>query len=612
VLGATALPPAGWGQAAGGSEPAAPDAARRAEPGLKRLPELRAQHLPAPTVGVNPARPGLGPRSPGRRSADNSLAVHAVPEAGLGGADRAEAPGGPGAGGQRPSKAHTHPGPGAGGQRPSQADAQPPLRPGEPGRFNRVGGLGGSATPEAGCRLPASMRRRLRSLLPSPTLLLAAAALGCGGTGAATAPGPHPIIIVDVDTLRADHLSCYGYGRPTSPNLDAFAADAVRFEWAFSQAPNTPPSQTSILTSLYPSTHGMVFDEDKVPEEVTTLAEALAAQGYTTAGFVDGGYMSNSFQMGQGFALYDDNRGGGLARIGPKVSDWLDKHAHESFLLLVHTYDVHTPYDPPEPFHDLFLGGLAPPTPGFEPNPEQMEAIRLSVWTPNPRKLPPNDLENARALYDAGIRYVDDWFGGLVAQLSRLGLYDRTTLVVISDHGEEFQEHGSVLHEKLYATVTHIPLLLRAPGLGGGRTVPDVVESIDLMPTLLDLAGAPQPPGLQGRSLLPLLTGKPRGPARAFGESPFFGRRRFIARSRYRLLLTEKTGAVELYDFVADPAEQHDLAAAMPERAASLRSDLLAWRQQLAERGKAGAAAAPGGSVDEETEKQLKALGYVK
>ena len=422
---------------------------------------------------------------------------------------------------------------------------------------------------------------------------------------------PHPIIIVDIDTLRADHLGCYGYQRPTSPNIDAFAAETVRFEWAFSQAPNPPPSQTSILTGLYPSTHGMVFDEDRVPEQVVTLAEVLAARGYRTAGFHDGGYMREVFGIGQGFALYDDSRGQGLAAIGPKVEPWLRDHAGESFLLLIHTYDPHTPYAPPPPFDRAFMDGVAAPTPGFEPTTKQMNDVRLSKFTKEPLTLPPNDLAYAMALYDGEIRFVDDWFGRFWKLIEELGLDRRATVVFLSDHGEEFQEHGSVMHKKLYATVTRIPLMIRLPGGRLARAVDEVVESVDLMPTLLELAGAPIPTGVQGSSLLPLLLGRPaEGPHVAFSESPFFGRQRAVTLGGQRMIFTQKTGAVELYDYRADPLEQSDLAGAQPAGIEPRRQLLEAWEAMVAS--SPVETAETGQQLDEETLEQLRALGYVQ
>ena len=338
------------------------------------------------------------------------------------------------------------------------------------------------------------------------------------------------------------------------------------------------------------------------------MAESLASYGYLSAAFVDGGYLSSDFGFAQGFSVYDNSRGGGLAEIGPKAIDWLRQHASEDFLLLIHSYDIHTPYAPPEEYRAMFLEGLAPPSEGFEASAEQLELVRASAEGEEPRLLPANDLEYAKALYDAEIRYVDEWVGRLMAAIRELGLAKRATVVLVSDHGEEFQEHGSVLHDQLYSTVTRVPLILRLPGGQRATRVSKIVEPIDLMPTLLDLAGAPAPPGMQGESLVPLIRGQGRPPYLAFGESAWRGGQSFVALGGYRMLRTEKTGATELYNLLEDPLELNDLSEREPDRIEVLTRRLDDWRRRLAVSAP-GEEAAP---VDEETLEQLRSLGYIQ
>jgi arylsulfatase A-like enzyme len=433
-------------------------------------------------------------------------------------------------------------------------------------------------------------------------------ALLAGCAREAPLPVPRSIILLDIDTLRADHLGCYGYDLPTSPNIDALAAESVRFEWAFGQAPYTAPSQGSLLTGLYPTAHGLVLPSDRLHEEVTTLAEALAAAGFTTAGFVDGGHMAAEFGIAQGFQLYHNADRAGLAGMAPPVFEWLAEHAGERFLLLVHTYDIHTPYDPPEPYRSQFLAGLAPPSPGFTASAKQLRDIRVSKYHGSEEVLPPNDIAFARALYDGGIRYTDDLIGTYLAEIRRLGL-DRDTLIVLfSDHGEEFQEHGSVLHEKLYATVTRIPLLIRFPGAARRGTVPMVVEGVDLTPTLLDAVGVEPPPGLHGESLLPLILGeRPSRPPLAFGESPFFGVERFVATDEYRLQYSRVHDDIELYAYREDPHEQRDLADERPAVVARMWPAITRWEAFVAPT-KRRTARSP---LSDSTREQLRALGYL-
>lgn len=453
--------------------------------------------------------------------------------------------------------------------------------------------------------------------LPRFATMLAAAVLAtaCTGPRAADYPSP-PIIIFDIDTLRADHLGCYGYHRDTSPNIDAFAERAALFEWAFAQGPNTPPSQASILTGLYPSSHGRIVNKDKVADQAETLAEVLSAAGYRTAAFVDGGLMAAGFGLEQGFDSYDDN-GGGIEIIWPKVAAWLDRELASSgesprpFLLLIHCYDVHSPYEiTPWRFRDRYLSELAEiPPPSFT---ERMSEVMANTWKARdqipPPQLGPTKLEYAKAMYDGGIRHVDARFGGLVRKLRTSGLLDRSVVVVISDHGDSFQEHGDLFHEQIYAPVTRIPIIVRFPeARHAGRFAP-VVESIDLMPTLLDLLGIPIPREVQGASLLPLLDDAGWRPKHAFTESPYRGRRLGAASERFRLLLTASTDESELFAYRDDPLELRDLSNTRYPRTVALRAALEAWRRRVAavrwERTEAG-------PLDSRTREQLEVLGYV-
>lgn len=432
---------------------------------------------------------------------------------------------------------------------------------------------------------------------------------GCAGPGDLSRTPIRGIVVVDIDTLRADALSIYGNRRATSPNLDAFARSGVRFEWAFSQAPYTLPSQVSILTSLYPWSHGVVRDHDRLGPDATTMAELFRDAGWATGAFVDGGFLKAEYGVDQGFETFRDLNGGGVASLEAPVLDWLRSRDERPFLLFVHTYDVHSPYDPGAELRAAFTAGLADPSPGFEPTSERLEAVRASHWTEAPEILSDADIAFARALYDAEVAEVDAWFGRLLEFLDRQGLSEHTVIAVISDHGEEFQEHGSVLHEKLYSTVTRVPLLIRSPGGARGTSVSATVETVDLLPTLLDLAGIDAPTGLHGRSLAASVTrGEEPEPRAALSYSPFYGEQRAIATATERLILTLAPVKPELYRYREDPFEARDLAAAQPERLAELTRDL---RRRVAEH-------PPRELAEELTERspeleaQLRALGYLR
>ncbi len=441
----------------------------------------------------------------------------------------------------------------------------------------------------------------------------AAAALALGLGCGSPEPRARNLVVVDIDTLRADRLSCYGFERSTSPHLDRLAREGVRFEWAFSQAPYTLPSQASILSSLYPSTHGVFHDGDRLGEEVATLAETLRGAGLRTAAFVDGGYMKPVFGFDQGFETYFDLNGGGLAAGEERIARWLRENGKDRFFLLVHTYDTHSPYAPPEPFRSRFAALVEPPDPGFVPDSATLEQIRLSHYGEAPRRLGARDLAFADAMYQGEIAFVDDWFGRFEALLVELGLGDDTVVAVVSDHGEEFQEHGSVLHEKLYATVTRVPLILRAPGVAAGRVVDHAAQTIDLAPTLLELAGVPAPPAMEGRSLLPALRGErpaARGGRIAVSESPFFGLQRAIANDRFHLIVPLDGSRRELYAYREDPLEQRDLAAAAGPDLATAQRSLVTWsahRPLPRSRREGGNEPLP-----EDVVKSLRALGYLR
>ena len=457
-------------------------------------------------------------------------------------------------------------------------DARPASRCGRPGRRTRLAGWG--------------------------VLAAALASIACAGPER-TAARPN-VLLLDVDTLRADHLGCYGYRRATSPRIDALAARSHRFEWAFAQAPYTPPSQSSLLTGLYVSHHGVRTRQDRLADEIETVAERFRANGYSTAGFVDGGFLSRDFGLAQGFAEYDD-RGGGLAEIGPKFLRWLTNSPPEPFLAFLHTYDVHTPYAPHAEHRALFLEGLEPASPGFEASSEQMEDARTSMWTDRPRPLPERDLRFAEALYDAEIRFVDDWIGTILDRLDALGLSDRTIVVLVSDHGEEFGEHGSVLHEKPYATVTRIPLVIRLPRAEAGATHLAPVQGVDLGPTLIDLAGLDPLPHRDGRTLAPALRGERLPRPFAFGENPWIHPGQYLVEGDWQLLYHPGTPRLELYRLSSDPLQRQDLSAREPERVAELSKQLAARVAALA----ASARSAGRAEIDPDTERQLRALGYL-
>jgi arylsulfatase A-like enzyme len=446
------------------------------------------------------------------------------------------------------------------------------------------------------------MRRRLR--------WAGACLVGLGLAACARTPGPPTnVVLIDIDTLRADSLGVYGGGPASSPAIDRLAAEGTRFEWAFSQAPYTLPSQVSIVTSLYPWSHGVVRENQRMTTSALTMAEIFQAAGMQTAAFVDGGYVSEHFGFSQGFDSFEDFDRRGVRAMEPAIEAWLRDRDERPFFLFVHTYDPHAPYAPVEPFRSLAVSRVAPPTPGFEPTGEVLEAIRASQWEPPLRRLNDVDLAFARALYGGEVAMVDDWIARLRGVLERSGKLERTVLAIVSDHGEEFQEHGSVLHEKLYTTVTRVPLIIVSPGAPAGVVISNAVESIDLLPTLLELLRLDVPASLQGRSLARAVLLGEEPPARGvLSHSPFWGEQRAIANDERHLIATLSTGAVELYDYRADPLEFVNLADREPSTVRRLVAELSLRVRNLEERQPISDEAV----LPAEVEASLRALGYLR
>jgi arylsulfatase A-like enzyme len=447
------------------------------------------------------------------------------------------------------------------------------------------------------------------------TLACASVLGGCGASPPERGRSVRNVVLISLDTLRADHLGLYGYERDTSPEIDAFARQGFVFERMLAPAPNTPPSQMAMMTSLYPGRHGFTGNDDALGLEIETLASRLRAGGLQTAGFVDGGYLRAFFGFDRGFDVYDDD-GGGFAAILPKALRWLDDHGDEPFFLFLHTYDIHAPYVSPPPYEGMFHA--QPYTGDLIPTAERIDTI----WREKVA-LSAEDMQHLIDSYDEGIRYTDAQVGVLLRSLAERGRLDDTVVILTSDHGEEFGEHGSVHHWQLYFQPNlRVPLIVRLPG-GSAKSfrIARQAELIDILPTILDLVGAEPLDAAQGRSLAPTLAaltgdGDPLPeydalgrPALAWWPDPAqLPLRSLVLDDRQLLFNEERAGFDALYDLAADPMAQHDIAAERPEEAARLRElGLQGMRDnQPLEATREG----PRMKVDRKTYEQLKALGY--
>jgi arylsulfatase A-like enzyme len=445
------------------------------------------------------------------------------------------------------------------------------------------------------------------------------------GHAAAGAPN---VILIGVDTLRADHLSSYGYTANATPRIDALAADGVRYAKAFAQASWTRPSFATIFSGLYPSSHGAVHKADALPSGVETVAEALAAAGYTTAGIANNANISPAFNFGQGFQEYR-YLAPDLFFFAPEAAAQLTLYGglrlvRERFV--ARSVDVRNYYAPAEtvtadalawldgasakqrPFF-LFLHYMDPHDPYFV-HPFNGEGY-ARVANPNPQ---PAVADMYRRLYDGEITYLDEQLGVLIDGLRQRGLYDGTLIVLTGDHGEEFQEHGGWWHgTTLYDEQTHVPLIMKPP-LGGahGRVVDDLAMSLDIAPTILTAAGTRVPTVMQGHAL-PLDDGAVPTHDRVFAEEDLEGNVLQAVRTPDWKLITANPGnprglrPEELYDVGKDAREQHDLATSDPSQLETMRAAL--GRATIEARAHAGAAQQT--DVDSVTQERLRALGYV-
>ena len=363
-------------------------------------------------------------------------------------------------------------------------------------------------------------------------------------------------MLLCLDTLRADHLGAYGYERPTSPSIDALALESVVFERAIAHAASTLPSHRALFQSRLAS---------HARPDAPVLAEVLQAAGFRTAAFTGGGNVSAELGFGRGFERYDEDREGLLTAL-PQLEQWLAEHGHERFFVFLHTYDIHLPYDPPPPFDTMFGADYMGPIDGGNSR-EVLRRQRGLDGARPARPLSAADRERIVGLYDGGIRYTDGLVRALRETLSRLGLAEDTLLVLYSDHGEEFGEHGSWIHShSLYDELVRVPLIWHQPGVVPAR-VASQVRLMDVAPSLLTAVGVPVPSVFAGESFLPLLTGGPAPHRPAVSEMQ---RRKSVTVWPWKLI--GDGDVFELYDLSRDPLEQTDRAAGEPQRVAELRA----------------------------------------
>jgi choline-sulfatase len=374
-------------------------------------------------------------------------------------------------------------------------------------------------------------------------------------------PQAKNVVVLLIDTLRADKLKPFNpKSRVKTPHLDEVAGEGAVFELAQSPENWTKPSVASVLTSLYPESHGAKRDTSRLPDSALMVSEHYKANGFSTATFLANGYVSDKFGFKQGWDHYTnyirEGRVTDAGNVFKEAGDWIEKNGKEGrFFVYIQTIDPHVPYDPPGEFLDMYdardYAGQVKP---------RMTPVLLERAKKNPPEVTfdASDKRRLEALHDGEISYHDHEMGKFIERMQKLGLWDDTLFVVTSDHGEEFNDHGSWGHgHSTYQEMLHVPLLFRQPGVvPSGARVSTVVSTIDIVPTVLELSGVPPMPPAEGTSLAGHFRGQaPARPAVAFSD--FLDDRRVITTGRWKLVLRGLTA--DFYDLAEDPGEKEVL-----------------------------------------------------
>jgi arylsulfatase A-like enzyme len=433
--------------------------------------------------------------------------------------------------------------------------------------------------------------------------------------------GPNVILIVP-DALRADHLGCYGYSRPTSPQIDKFAAAALFFEKAMSNSPWTKPSIGSVLTSMYAHEHKAFCWMDNLPDESLTLAEVFRNRNYRTFAIQTNPSITEKHNFKQGFEYYRELVLEKGEVVTSSFNAWLEKHNKKPFFAYLHYMDTHVPYNAPQEFSQIF--GLKE-DPLFTPGEFKTMDVRLLGEIGLAR----NDKQNLVDLYDAALKYFDSSFAEIVDNLKKLGILNKTIIILTSDHGEEFWEHGGFAHgHTVYNELLHVPLIIGYSAHLPKRHIESYVQLLDLFPTIASLAGIKVHAELRGRDLAPPALTKNKINEEILFEGILFGsEKKAILKDGWKLI--EDTGksnkgnfdllgdltkyrypenqkGFELYNINRDFSEKHNLINDYPYLAAGLKKQLFAFRMSL-----------PDFKQQRKTKLKeklddLKSLGYIK
>ena len=423
------------------------------------------------------------------------------------------------------------------------------------------------------------------------------------------------VVLVSIDTLRRDHMSVYGYARKTTPGLEAFATEAIVFDDAVSTSSWTLPAHASLLTSTYPSVHGAVNLNVGLSRSWPNLATLFRERGFTTQAMVTHVYLAPEYGFDEGFDRHQYLPETRAEELTDRAVSFLSAMGDRDFFLFVHYYDPHWHYDPPSPYDREFDPSYEGEVSGVWWDFKELAADEIDA----------RDLHHIEALYDGEILYTDRHVERLFREMKSLGIFHKSVIVVTSDHGEEFLDHGHWEHQKtLYEELLRIPLLVKLPsGKGSGRRVSEQVSLVDVAPTILEALSVPRPPSFVGRSLFELLGAAPKSEHReAWSETEHTiddsrklslrlgeGGRKAIFTLRDNSVSVD----VELFDLARDPNElqalgptpaNDEMRQAFEKRLEEYLRDTAAARE--------GNRDIPAVELDPEERERLRALGYIR
>lgn len=420
-------------------------------------------------------------------------------------------------------------------------------------------------------------------------------------------PKASNVILIVVDTLRADHLSCYGYNRKTSPNIDNLSLDSALFKNAISTAPWTAPSIGSLLTSQYPSVLGFIDDAVKIDDKFLTLAEIFKGNYYKTKGIISHEYVSHSVGFNQGFDSYDEDNSRGTGHISsPSITEkaisFIKKHHKKhKFFLFLHYFDPHCNFymHPSYNYYPNYSGTLT----------SGLTILELLKKAPT---MSADDIKYIKALYDSEISFTDEYIGKLLDKLKELRLYNNSLIIFTADHGEAFCERGDywIGHCKtLYQELIHVPLIIKLPGNNKKKIIDKYISLIDLMPTIIDYAGLRIPNEHEGE-IVNINDEKELKSKIIMSETKKKANLQSVIRRPWKFIYEPNQNLKQLFNLKKDPIESKNVALKNERILKEMETILQKWNDYVKLKKSEAKAQIP--DFTEEQKKRLKSLGYIK